>query len=107
MEKVNQKVAIYKMAKSRNININELSECLNVTASSFAKTLNRNNLLFNQFCKIFKYINGKDYDSGNTHFNQLRTVEGITLNQFIDVMSEDGKKVVVTIYKNTKIQIIN
>jgi hypothetical protein len=108
MKKYNeQKTAIDYMTKSEGVSLTELATLLEKEPASLGRTLSRNTLLLNQFCKIFKYIYKKEYDCGNPSLNLLRNIDELKLTYFIDALRHDNRKLIVTLYKNTNIQLVN
>lgn len=107
MRQVNQREAILRMSKSENITLTELADNLGVRLSSFRVTIEKNRLSFLQFCKIYKYIYGLEYESGNTFFDMMRGAYNLSLRDFIDTIKEDDQVLIVTLYKKTRIQIVN
>jgi hypothetical protein len=108
MKKHKQKHAIHLMSKSNDISLTELAESIGVKLSSLRVTLERENLLFSQFCTIYERIFKKEFESGSDYLDNLRNIYDLKLSQFIDILYQDEKKkLIVTLYKSTKIRIIN
>ena len=108
MEKLTQKLFIDKMAKSKEITTKELAEHLGLEASSLRVTLLRSNLMFKQFCKIYKYIYGSEFLTGEIFFDVARDLyEDVTLKYVVEAMELNSTPLTVTLYKKTKIQLIN
>tara|TARA_R110000796_G_scaffold21662_2_gene63708 strand:- start:17 stop:355 length:339 start_codon:yes stop_codon:yes gene_type:complete len=110
MEKYTQKLFIDKVAKSKDVTIIELATELKLKDSSLRVTLIRNNLTFNQFCIIYKYIYKSEFIAGAGFFNdpdQRELNNEYPLKSFIEMMEKNDTPVIVTLYKKTKIQLIN
>ena len=110
MEKLTQKLFIDKVIKSKEITIVEISEVLDVLPSSLRMTLLRNNLMFNQFCMIYKHVYKEEFVAGEEFFNdpdQRELNEDYPLKSFVESMEKNKTPIIVTLYKKTKIQLIN
>ena len=108
MKQVKQKELIHRIAKSKEITLTELAKVLKLELSSFRVTLERNNLMLHQFLSIYKYAYGKEYKSDSYFLYITREIYDFTLKQYVEAMKIDhNKKVIVTLYNKTKIQLIN
>lgn len=108
MKQYKQKEFIYMLSKSKDITLTELSIHLKLELGSFRKTLKRSNLKLSDFLSIYEYIYKDEFKTDSEFLNVMKEMYGFTLNQFVDAMEIDGgKKVFVTLYRNTKIQLIN
>lgn len=108
MKQVKQKELIHRIAKSKEITLTELAKVLNLELSSFRVTLERNNLMLHQFLAIYKYAYGKEYKSDSYFLYITREIYDFTLKQYVEAMKvDDDKKVIITLYNKTKIQLIN
>ena len=108
MEKYTQKLFIDKMIKSKEITIVEISEVLGTNPSALRMTLLRNNLMFNKFCTIYKYVYGVDFRVSDnlTHVNR-NLKNDIKLCSAVEIMEKNKTPIIVTLYKKTKIRLIN
>jgi len=108
MKQYRQKEFIHLIAKSKDITLTELANMLKVNLSSFRVTLDRNNLMLDQFTRIYKYIYRKEYKADSDFLDIMKELYNFSLSQFVEAMEvDDNKKVTVTLYKKTKIQLIN
>ena len=108
MKKYKQKEFIHLMSKSKDITLTELAKHLKIELSSFRVTLERNNLKLSQFLNIYEYIYKKEFKTDSEFLDIMRELYDFTLKQFVEAMKvDDNKKVTVTLYKKTKIQLIN
>tara|TARA_R110002050_G_scaffold126966_1_gene247804 strand:+ start:1179 stop:1505 length:327 start_codon:yes stop_codon:yes gene_type:complete len=108
MKQVKQKELIHRIAKSKEITLTELAKVLNLELSSFRVTLERNNLMLHQFLAIYKYAYDKEYETDSYFLDIMRELYDFTLKQYVEAMKvDDDKKVIVTLYNKTKIQLIN
>ena len=108
MKQYKQKEFIYMVSKSKDITLTELSNHLNLELSSFRKTLKRGNLKLSHFLEIYKYIYKEEFKTDSEFLEVMKELYDFTLKQFVEAMNiEGGKKVFVTLYRNTKIQLIN
>ena len=108
MKQYRQKDFIHLIAKSKEITLTELAKHLKLELSSFRVTLDRNNLKLSQFLSIYKYIYKKEFKTDSDFLDIMRELYNFSLSQFVDAMKVDeDKKVIVTLYKKTKIQLIN
>ena len=108
MERYTQKLFIDKMIKSKEITIVEISEVLGTNPSALRMTLLRNNLMFNKFCAIYKYVYGVDFrvSDNTTHINR-NLKHDIKLCSAVEIMEKNKTPIIVTLYKKTKIRLIN
>lgn len=108
MKQYKQKDFIHLIAKSKDATLTELAQLLDLELSSFRVTLERSNLMLHQFLKVYKYLYGKEYKTDSEFLDIMRELYDFTLKQYVEAMQVDeGKKVVVTLYSKTKIQLIN
>jgi len=107
MEKLTQKLFIYKIIKSKDITIVEIAEALDVLPSSLRMTLLRNNLMFNQFCMIYKHVYKEEFNTDDEFLDTMRDVYDLTLSVVVEIMENNKTPITVTIYEKTKIQLIN
>lgn len=108
MKQVKQKELIHRIAKSKEITLTELAKVLNLELSSFRVTLERNNLMLHQFLAIYKYAYRKEFKTDSYFLDITRELYDFTLKQYVEAMKVDeDKKVIVTLYNKTKIQLIN
>ena len=107
MEKLTQKLFIDKVIKSKEITIVEISEVLDVLPSSLRMTLLRNNLMFNQFCMIYKHVYKEEFNTDDEFLDTMRDVYDLTLSVVVEIMENNKTPIVVKLYKKTKIRLIN
>jgi len=108
MKQYRQKEFIHLIAKSKDITLTELANHLKVNLSSFRVTLDRNNLMLKQFTEIYKYVYRNEYKADSDFLDIMKELYNFSLSQFVEAMEVDeNKKVTVTLYKKTKIQLIN
>ena len=107
MEKLTQKLFVDKMIKSKEITIVEISEVLDVLPSSLRMTLLRNNLMFNQFCMIYKHVYKEAFNTDDEFLDTMRDVYDLTLSIVVEIMENNKTPIVVKLYKKTKIRLIN
>jgi len=108
MKQYKQKDFIHLIAKSKDATLTELAQLLDLELSSFRVTLERSNLMLHQFLKVYKYLYGKEYKTDSEFLDIMRELYDFTLKQYVEAMQvDDGKKVIVTLYSKTKIQLIN
>ena len=108
MEKYTQKLFIDKMIKSKEITVLELATVLKRKDSALRVTLLRNTLMFKEFCTIYKYVYGVDFRISDnlTHVNR-NLIHDITLSSAVEIMEKNKTPIIVTLYKKTKIRLIN
>ena len=64
--------------------------------------------MLHQFLSIYKYAYGKEYKSDSYFLYITREIYDFTLKQYVEAMKvDDDKKVIITLYNKTKIQLIN
>ena len=108
MKQYKQKDFIYLIAKSKDATLTELAEVLDLELSSFRVTLERSNLMLHQFLTIYKYLYGEEYKTDSYFLDIMRELYNFTLKQYVEAMAVDeDQKVIVKLYRKTKIQLIN
>lgn len=108
MQQYKQKDFIHLLAKSKDVTLTELAGVLNLELSSFRVTLERSNLMLYQFLTIYKHLYGKEYKTDSYFLDVMRELYDFTLKQFVEAMAiDEDQKVIVKLYKKTKIQLIN
>ena len=108
MQQYKQKDFIHLLAKSNEVSLTELANVLGLTLSSFRVTLDRNNLMLHQFLTIYEYVYKKEYKTDSEFLDIMRELYDFTLKQYVEAMKVDeNKKVTITLYKKTNIQLIN
>ena len=107
MKRVNQKELVHLICKSTDKTIKEVANHLGLIDSAFSMTLKRNNLLFNQFCSIYKYIYKEDFNTGDKLLENMKGVVTLTLETAVSMMENNSTPIIVTTYKKTKVQLIN
>ena len=108
MQQYKQKGFIHLLAKSNEVSLTELANVLGLTLSSFRVTLDRSNLMLHQFLTIYEYVYKKEYKTDSEFLDIMRELYDFTLKQYVEAMKVDeNKKVTITLYKKTNIQLIN
>tara|TARA_R110000796_G_scaffold113826_1_gene225584 strand:- start:205 stop:537 length:333 start_codon:yes stop_codon:yes gene_type:complete len=107
MNKVNQKELIHLICKSTDKTIKEVANHLGLIDSAFSMTLKRNNLLFNQFCNIYKYIYKEEFKTGEKLLDNKKGSITVTLEMAVSMLEENNTPIIVTTYKKTKVKLIN
>ena len=108
MQQYKQKDFFHLLAKSNEVSLTELANVLGLTLSSFRVTLDRSNLMLHQFLTIYEYVYKKEYKTDSEFLDIMRELYDFSLKQFVEAMKVDeNKKVTITLYKKTNIQLIN
>lgn len=108
MQKYQQKGFIHLLAKSNEVSLTELANVLGLTLSSFRVTLDRSNLMLHQFLTIYEHVYKKEYETDSEFLDIMRELYDFSLRQYVEAMKVDeNKKVTITLYKKTNIQLIN
>lgn len=108
MQQFKQKDFIHLLAKSNEVSLTELANVLGLTLSSFRVTLDRSNLMLHQFLTIYEYVYKKEYKTDSEFLDIMRELYDFSLKQYVEAMKVDeNKKVTITLYKKTNIQLIN
>jgi hypothetical protein len=108
MKQYKQKDFIHLIAKSKDATLTELAGVLDLELSSFRVTLERSNLMLHQFLTIYKYLYGEEYKTDSYFLDIMRELYNFTLKQYVEAMAVDeDQKVIVKLYRKTKIQLIN
>ena len=108
MQQYKQKDFIHLLAKSNEVSLTELANVLGLTLSSFRVTLDRNNLMLHQFLTIYEHVYKKEYKTDSEFLDIMRELYDFSLKQYVEAMKVDeNKKVTITLYKKTNIQLIN
>ena len=108
MEKLTQKLFIDKLSRSKDITRVELAKHLELEPNSLDVTLRRDNLMFNQFCDIYKYIYGVDFKVSDNLTHVMRDLKhDIKLCSAVEIMENNKTPIIVILYKKTKIRLIN
>ena len=86
----------------------ELQQILDLELSSFRVTLERSNIMLHHFLTIYKYLYGEEYKTDSYFLDIMRELYNFTLKQYVEAMAVDeDQKVIVKLYRKTKIQLIN
>jgi len=108
MRQYKQKDFFHLLAKSNDVSLTELANVLGLTLSSFRVTLDRSNLMLHQFLTIYKHVYKKEYKTDSEFLDIMRELYDFSLKQYVEAMKVDeNKKVTITLYKKTNIQLIN
>jgi len=108
MQQYKQKDFFHLLAKSNEVSLTELANVLGLTLSSFRVTLDRSNLMLHQFLTIYEYVYKKEYKTDSEFLDIMRELYDFSLKQYVEAMKVDeNKKVTITLYKKTNIQLIN
>ena len=108
MQQYKQKGFIHLLAKSNEVSLTELANVLGLTLSSFRVTLDRNNLMLRQFLTIYEHVYKKEYETDSEFLDIMRELYDFSLKQYVEAMKlDENKKVTITLYKKTNIQLIN
>jgi len=68
----------------------EIAHILGVLPPSLSRTIERQSLRFEQFCKIYNHCTGEDFKTGVDFIDEMSGVyDALTLNQVVEILEKD------------------